>query len=91
VRIFTYVNEMCGALSTKFNEICCDYSTTTCSPGAASGKLCLEIIYKLPHKHCMHFRKCGAPDDGSNDVSSIDIPIENFLFIAVGIVLRELQ
>ena len=32
-----------------------------------------------------------APDDGSNDLSSIDIPIENFIFISVGSVLRELQ
>ena len=39
----------------------------------------------------MHFWKCGAPDDGSNDVSSIDLPSENLIFISVGSVSRELQ
>jgi hypothetical protein len=38
-----------------------------------------------------YFPKSGVPDDGSNDLSSIDIPIENFIFISVGSVLRELQ
>ena len=41
--------------------------------------------------HHMQFRKCGAPDDGSNDVSSIDLPSENLIFISVGSVSRELQ
>jgi hypothetical protein len=41
--------------------------------------------------HHRYFLKCGAPDDGSNDISSIDIPAENFISISIGSVLRELQ
>jgi hypothetical protein len=91
VRIFAYVNGMCGALSIVFSEIWCDNSTTTCCRGAASGKLCLTIIYQIPPIDHRYFQKCGAPDDGSNDLRSIDIPIENFISISVGSVLREWQ
>jgi hypothetical protein len=82
---------MCVRLSTEISEIFCENSTTTCCLGAASGKLFSAIISQMPHMHHRYFRKCGAPDDGPNDISSIDKPIENFIFISVGSVLRELQ
>jgi len=91
VRIFAHINEMCVALSKEFSEICCDNSTTTCCRGAASGKLFPAIISQIPHMHHRYFGKCGAPDDGSDDISSIDIPSENIIFITVGSVSRNLQ
>jgi hypothetical protein len=82
---------MCVAFSTEFSEIFCENSTTTCCRGAASGKLFSAIISQISHMHHRYFLKCGAPDDGSNDLSSIDIPTENFISISIGSVLRELQ
>jgi len=28
----------------------------------------------FPHVHHVYFGKCGAPDDGSNEVGNIDLP-----------------
>ena len=37
------------------------------------------------------FPEVWSTDDGSNDLRSIDIPIDNFIYITVGSVLRELR